>query len=156
MNAAADTTPDTNPDTSHAAIRDRALGALLGLAVGDAVVVRPLDHRAEPAADRGCSHICRGLKFMGIDSPGAFQASWTVPAFTVHRLPPGVDLRVEAGRPQNLRLLEIHNWMDFLSQLLKLNQPVEGGTPSPLLRSSQWEDFANHLTVLAINHLRGK
>ena len=66
------------------------------LAVGDAVVVRPLDHRAETAADRGCSHICRGLKFMGIDSPGAFQASWTVPAFTVHRLPSGVDLRIGA------------------------------------------------------------
>jgi (R,R)-butanediol dehydrogenase / meso-butanediol dehydrogenase / diacetyl reductase len=67
-----------------------------GLAVGDAVVVRPLDARGETAADRGFSHISRSLKFLGIDTPGAFQSSWTVPAFTVHRLPPQVDLRIAA------------------------------------------------------------
>lgn len=63
---------------------------------GDAVVVRPLDNRAETPADRGHSHICQGLKFIGIDSPGAFQQSWTVPAFTLHRAPLGVDLRLAA------------------------------------------------------------
>ena len=47
-------------------------------------------------ADKGFSHICRGLKFLGIDTPGAFQNSWTVPAFTLHRLPPTVDLRLAA------------------------------------------------------------
>jgi len=67
-----------------------------GLRPGDLVVVRPLDNRGESAADRGLSHICRDLKFMGIDSPGALQASWTVPAFTVHKLPPGVDLKLAA------------------------------------------------------------
>jgi 2-desacetyl-2-hydroxyethyl bacteriochlorophyllide A dehydrogenase len=67
-----------------------------GLAVGDPVVVRPLDARGEVAADRGHSHISRNLKFLGIDTPGAFQSSWTVPAFTVHRLPPGIDLRLAA------------------------------------------------------------
>ena len=64
-----------------------------GYAVGDNVVVRPLDTRGETAADKGVSHICRDLKFLGIDTPGAFQSSWTVPAFTLHRLPPSVDLR---------------------------------------------------------------
>ena len=67
-----------------------------GYDVGDPVVVRPLDTRAETAADKGFSHICRGLKFLGIDTPGAFQSSWTVPAFTLHRLPPTVDLRLAA------------------------------------------------------------
>ena len=67
-----------------------------GYDVGDAVVVRPLDTRAETPADKGFSHICRGLKFLGIDTPGAFQSSWTVPAFTLHRLPPTVDLRLAA------------------------------------------------------------
>ena len=62
-------------------------------AVGDNIVVRPLDTRGETAADKGVSHICRDLKFLGIDTPGAFQSSWTVPAFTLHRLPPSVDLR---------------------------------------------------------------
>lgn len=67
-----------------------------GFAVGDPVVVRPLDARGEVAADRGHSHISRNLKFLGIDTPGAFQSSWTVPAFTIHRLPSGTDLRLAA------------------------------------------------------------
>lgn len=67
-----------------------------GFEVGDAVVVRPLDARGETAADKGISHICRNLKFLGIDTPGALQASWTVPAFTLHKLPQGTDLRVAA------------------------------------------------------------
>jgi len=65
-------------------------------AVGDAVVVRPLDARGETEADKGLSHISRDLKFLGIDTPGAFQESWTVPAFTLHRLPDGIDLRIAA------------------------------------------------------------
>ncbi len=66
------------------------------LKIGDAVVIRPLDNRSETTADRGYGHICKDLKFVGIDSPGAFQASWTVPAFTVHKLPPGLDLKLAA------------------------------------------------------------
>jgi (R,R)-butanediol dehydrogenase / meso-butanediol dehydrogenase / diacetyl reductase len=67
-----------------------------GFQVGDAVVVRPLDARGETPADKGFSHISRNLRFLGIDTPGAFQASWTVPAFTLHRLPPDVDLAIAA------------------------------------------------------------
>ena len=58
-----------------------------GFRVGDPVVVRPLDARGETPADKGFSHISRGLKFLGIDTPGAFQRSWTVPAFTLHHAP---------------------------------------------------------------------
>jgi (R,R)-butanediol dehydrogenase/meso-butanediol dehydrogenase/diacetyl reductase len=67
-----------------------------GIEIGDRVVVRPLDARGETAADKGFSHISRNLKFLGIDTPGAFQTSWTVPAFTIHRLPDAVDLRLAA------------------------------------------------------------
>jgi (R,R)-butanediol dehydrogenase/meso-butanediol dehydrogenase/diacetyl reductase len=67
-----------------------------GFALGDHVVVRPLDSRGETPADKGISHISRSLKFLGIDTPGAFQSSWTVPAFTLHRLPAGIDLRLAA------------------------------------------------------------
>lgn len=67
-----------------------------GLTVGDRVVVRPLDSRGETAADRGFSHISRNLKFLGIDAPGALQSSWTVPAFTIHRLPSGIDMKLAA------------------------------------------------------------
>jgi (R,R)-butanediol dehydrogenase/meso-butanediol dehydrogenase/diacetyl reductase len=67
-----------------------------GFQVGDHVVVRPLDSRGGTPADRGFSHISAKLKFLGIDTPGAFQSSWTVPAFTLHRLPADVDLRLAA------------------------------------------------------------
>src|SRR5919198_4914218 len=69
---------------------------VVGVAVGDRVVVRPLDARGETPADRGFSHISRNLKFLGIDTPGAFQSTWTVPAFTLHALPEGVDMRLAA------------------------------------------------------------
>jgi 2-desacetyl-2-hydroxyethyl bacteriochlorophyllide A dehydrogenase len=67
-----------------------------GFDVGDPVVVRPLDARGETPADKGFGHISRNLKFLGIDTPGAFQSSWTVPAFTLHRLPDVADLRIAA------------------------------------------------------------
>ena len=67
-----------------------------GFEIGDPVVVRPLDAQGETPADKGFSHISRNLKFLGIDTPGAFQGSWTVPAFTLHRLPSGVDLKIAA------------------------------------------------------------
>ena len=53
-------------------------------------------HAASRLADRGFSHISRNLRFLGIDAPGALQSSWTVPAFTVHKVPAGLDLRLAA------------------------------------------------------------
>ncbi len=71
-----------------------ALGASVqGWAVGDPVTVRPLDSCGTCAACRaGHSHICMRLKFIGIDSPGAFQESWCVRADLLHRLPAGLPL----------------------------------------------------------------
>ncbi|BAM04709.1 zinc-dependent alcohol dehydrogenase [Phycisphaera mikurensis] len=64
---------------------------------GDAVVVRPLDACGDCAACRkGFGHVCTNLNFIGIDSPGAFQGSWTVPAGLVHELPGGLDLKMAA------------------------------------------------------------
>jgi (R,R)-butanediol dehydrogenase/meso-butanediol dehydrogenase/diacetyl reductase len=64
-----------------------------GWSVGDRVTVRPLDYCGEcPACKAGHSHICMKLKFIGIDSPGAMQSSWTVPAHTLHRLPENLSL----------------------------------------------------------------
>jgi 2-desacetyl-2-hydroxyethyl bacteriochlorophyllide A dehydrogenase len=65
-----------------------------GFKVGDKVVVRPLDPcRKCPACQSGYYHICQNLNFMGIDTPGAFQSTWTVPAHTLHHLPDNIDLR---------------------------------------------------------------
>lgn len=67
-----------------------------GFEVGEKVVVRPLDNRGEQPSDKGYSHICKKLKFIGIDSPGAMQQFWNVPAFTLHKLPTQTDLKLAA------------------------------------------------------------
>src|ERR1035437_8153934 len=61
---------------------------------GDRVTVRPLAPCGHcPACVAGHSHICHNLKFIGIDTPGALQGMWTVPAHTLHRLPDTLALR---------------------------------------------------------------
>ncbi|MGH1527018.1 zinc-dependent alcohol dehydrogenase [Leifsonia sp. L25] len=68
-----------------------------GWAVGDAVTVMPLAWDGTcPACRAGNEHICQNLDFIGIDSPGALQQSWNVPASTLVRLPEGVSLREAA------------------------------------------------------------
>lgn len=68
-----------------------------GFSVGDRVVVRPLDPCGEcPACKAGHAHICQNLKFIGVDTAGAFQSSWTVPAFTLHKLPQNVSMEYGA------------------------------------------------------------
>ena len=59
-----------------------------GFTVGEGVAVMPLDWCHDcPACAAGHHHICQNLKFLGIDTPGAFQSYWTVPAHTLHKLP---------------------------------------------------------------------
>ncbi|GHB75022.1 zinc-dependent alcohol dehydrogenase [Persicitalea jodogahamensis] len=67
-----------------------------GFHIGEKVVVRPLDHRGQKPSDKGISHICEDLKFIGIDSPGAMQQYWNVPAFTLHKLGATTDLKLAA------------------------------------------------------------
>jgi (R,R)-butanediol dehydrogenase / meso-butanediol dehydrogenase / diacetyl reductase len=65
-----------------------------GYRAGDRVTVRPLDPCGTcPACRAGHSHICHSLKFIGIDTPGALQGLWTVPAHTLHRLPDALSMR---------------------------------------------------------------
>ncbi len=71
-----------------------ALGdGVTGLEVGQNIVVRPLDHCGDcPACNAGHEHVCHNLKFIGIDTEGAFQEKWNVPAHTIHVLPRDLDL----------------------------------------------------------------
>ncbi|SPF06446.1 zinc-dependent alcohol dehydrogenase [Streptomyces sp. MA5143a] len=64
-----------------------------GWQVGDAVTVMPLrwDDTC-PACRAGHQHVCQHLDFIGIDSPGAMQQRWTVPAATLIRLPESLPL----------------------------------------------------------------
>ena len=55
---------------------------------GQRVVVRPLVQCGDcPACNAGHEHICHNLKFLGLDTDGAMQEYWCVPAHTVHKLP---------------------------------------------------------------------
>lgn len=78
--------------------RVTAIGAdVTGFSIGDAVVVRPLHSCGDcPACAAGNSHICHKLKFLGLDTDGAMQGRWTVPAFTLHHVPEGVGLDLAA------------------------------------------------------------
>lgn len=63
------------------------------LTPGQPVTVMPLRWCGECASCRaGHQHICQRLDFVGIDSPGALQEQWTVPASLVVPLPEGVSL----------------------------------------------------------------
>ncbi|RME43197.1 MAG: Zn-dependent alcohol dehydrogenase [Chloroflexi bacterium] len=75
--------------------RVHAVGSeVRGLRAGDPVTVMPLDPCGVcPACASGHSHICHNLKFLGIDTPGAFQTFWTVPAHTVFPLPETLSLQ---------------------------------------------------------------
>ena len=65
-----------------------------GIDIGQKVVVRPLDHCGDcPACHAGHEHICHNLKFLGLDTDGAMQEIWNVPAHTVHMLPD--DIRMD-------------------------------------------------------------
>ncbi len=68
-----------------------------GFQSGDHVTVMPLDPDGDtPACRLGYSHICEKLNFIGIDSSGAFQQFWNVPAFTLHKLPGDLSLKLAA------------------------------------------------------------
>lgn len=62
---------------------------------GDRVAVRPLKFGEPAAFDKGFAHVGKNLKFIGIDMPGGMQSSWTVPGYTLHKLPD--DLSLEHG-----------------------------------------------------------
>ncbi|MBX7267650.1 alcohol dehydrogenase catalytic domain-containing protein [Micromonospora sp. Llam7] len=74
--------------------RVAAIGAdASGWSVGQAVTVMPTRPCGRCAACwGGNSHICHAMNFLGIDSPGAMQSSWTVPQELVLPLPDGLPL----------------------------------------------------------------
>ncbi|MEL6564978.1 MAG: alcohol dehydrogenase catalytic domain-containing protein [Pseudomonadota bacterium] len=65
-----------------------------GFNAGQKVVVRPLDPDLDcPASKAGYPHISHNLKFLGLDTHGAMQEIWVVPAHTLHTLPD--DMRMD-------------------------------------------------------------
>ncbi len=65
-----------------------------GFTIGDPVAVRPLNACGDcPACAAGHAHICHRLEFLGLDTNGAMQDVWNVPAHTLHAVPPDCDLK---------------------------------------------------------------
>ncbi|MFI6237695.1 zinc-binding dehydrogenase [Micromonospora sp. NPDC050784] len=64
-----------------------------GWNLGQPVTVMPTRPCGRCAAcRRGNSHVCHAMNFLGIDSPGAMQSSWTVPVELVLPLPEELPL----------------------------------------------------------------
>jgi (R,R)-butanediol dehydrogenase/meso-butanediol dehydrogenase/diacetyl reductase len=106
-------------------------GDVEGWAIGDAVTVMPLDWCEACAACRaGHRHVCQNLVFVGIDSPGAMQQSWTVPARLLVRLPE--DLRLDHAALAEPAAVAVH---DVRRSGLKAGEKalVVGGGPIGLL-----------------------
>jgi len=75
---------------------------------GDHVTVMPLAWCGHCAACRaGHQHVCHNLDFLGIDSPGSMQASWTVSQDVLVPLPPTLSL--EAGALTEPTAVAVHD-----------------------------------------------
>ena len=71
--------------------------SVTGFQAGEKVTVRPLDNCGEcNTCKAGFTHICEHLRFLGIETPGAFAEFWDVPARLVHKLPATMDLKLAA------------------------------------------------------------
>lgn len=65
--------------------------------ISDKVVVRPVVSCGRcPACKAGHYNVCYHINVLGVDTPGCFQGSWTVPAATLHRLPDDIDPKLAA------------------------------------------------------------
>lgn len=122
-----------------------------GFDVGEKVVVRPLDDRKAKPSDKGFNHICEELKFIGIDSPGAMQQYWNVPAFTLHKLKKETDLKLAAlVEPLSVAVHDVR-----LSGLQKGETAVVlGGGPIGLLVALVAKEVGANVIISEVNENR--
>lgn len=120
-----------------------------GISVGQKVVVRPLDHCGDcPACHAGHEHICHNLKFLGLDTDGAMQEIWNVPAHTIHMLPD--DIRMDhaaliepvAVACHDVRLSRLQTGEDAL---------VIGGGPIGVLVAMVARDAGGKVVISEVN-----
>ena len=115
---------------------------------GDKVVVRPLDHCGDcPACNTGLSHICHNLKCLGLDSHGALQEFWTVPAHTIHVLP--TDLQMDHAALIEPLAVACHSVR--LSSLKDEDVLVVGGGPIGALVAMMARGEGGRVMVSEIN-----
>ncbi len=116
---------------------------------GQKVVVRPLDHCGEcPACKRGHQHICQNLKFLGLDTDGAMQEIWSVPAHTLHVLPDGLRMdhaaliEPVAVACHDVRLSDLQPGEDVV---------VIGGGPIGILVAMVARDAGGNVVISEVN-----
>lgn len=122
------------------------------VSAGDKVTVMPLLWDGTcPACLAGNMHICQNLTFIGIDSPGALQALWNVPASTVVRLPLAADLRDAALiEPVAVAVHDVRRaQVDSGDKVVVL-----GGGPIGLLIATVARDFGGDVTVVELDPTR--
>ncbi|MEY8141187.1 zinc-binding dehydrogenase [Falsihalocynthiibacter sp. CO-5D18] len=119
------------------------------VAVGQKVVVRPLDHCGNcPACLSGYAHICHNLKFLGLDTDGAMQELWTVPSHTLHILPD--DLRLDHAALIEPVAVACHDVR--LSDLQAgENVVVIGGGPIGVLVAMVARDAGGNVVISEVN-----
>lgn len=123
-----------------------------GFTAGQKVVVRPLDPCGDcPACNAGHQHICHKLKFLGLDTHGAMQEFWTVPAHTLHVLPD--DLRLDHAALIEPVAVACH---DVRMSGLKEGEDVVviGGGPIGLLVAMVARDAGGKVTISEVNEKR--
>ncbi len=120
-----------------------------GFAPGEKVVVRPLDPDLTcPASKAGYPHISHNLKFLGLDTNGAMQEVWVVPAHTLHKLPD--DIRMDhaaliepvAVACHDVRLAELQAGEDVV---------VIGGGPIGVLVAMVARDAGGKVVLSEVN-----
>lgn len=120
-----------------------------GFAVGQNVVVRPLDHCGDcPACDAGHEHVCHNLKFLGLDTDGGMQEIWTVPAHTLHRLPD--DMRLDHAALIEPFAVACH---DVSRSALQPGEDVVviGGGPIGVLVAMAARDAGGNVVISEVN-----
>jgi len=146
------------------------------VSVGDPVTVMPLDTTLCDPNDP-LKHIGKDMKFMGIDTPGAFQSHWTVPAFTLHKLPTSLSLKHGALLEplavacHDVRLAELQAGEEAvvlgggpIGMLVALVARTKGANVTLSEISTYRTDFAQSLGLDAVNpketdlleHIQGK
>lgn len=123
-----------------------------GFTKGQKVVVRPLDHCGDcPACNAGHFHICHKLKFLGLDTDGAMQEIWNVPAHTLHILPD--DIRMDHAALIEPIAVACH---DVRLSGLKAGEDVVviGGGPIGVLVAMVARDAGGKVVISEVNKHR--
>lgn len=123
-----------------------------GWNLGDAVTVMPLAWDGTcPACLAGNQHICQNLDFIGIDSPGALQALWNVPAGTLVSLPDGISLASAAlVEPVAVAVHDVRRSEIEAGQ----KAVVIGGGPIGVLIATVARAFGAEVTVIELDAAR--